>query len=133
VASGSQAVLDSVKGIDESAALDAVRWSVAAGIKTTASFMVPFPDDTEATLRETFAFIEQLVAEGAEVLMSYTTPYPGTTFYEQADELGLRILTHEWGEYDATHLVIETRHLSAERIERIVAEETSRIGFTKQA
>jgi hypothetical protein len=65
--------------------------------------------------------------------MSYTTPYPGTAFYEQADELGLRILTHEWGEYDAKHLVIETRHLSAERIERVVAEETSRIGFTKQA
>ena len=133
IESGSQAVLDSVKGIDKSAALDAVRWSVAAGIKTTASFMVPFPDDTEATLRETFAFIEQLVVEGAEVLMSYTTPYPGTAFYEQADELGLRILTHEWGEYDAKHLVIETRHLSAERIERIIAEETSRIGFTKQA
>jgi len=93
VESGSQAILDSVKGIDKEAALEAVRWSVAAGVKTTASFMVPFPDDTEETLRETFAFIGQLKDEGAEIFMSYTTPYPGTAFYEQADELGITILT----------------------------------------
>ena len=133
VESGSQTILDSVKGIDKQAALDAVRWSVAAGLKTTASFMVPFPDDTEETLRETFAFIGQLRDEGAEILMSYTTPYPGTAFYEQADELGITILTRDWGEYDAKHLVMETRHLSAARVDAIVSEEAARLGLVKLA
>lgn len=133
VESGSQTVLDSVKGIDKNAALEAVRMTVAAGITTTASFMVPFPEDTEATLRETFAFMEQLKNEGAEILMSYTTPYPGTAFYEQADELGITILSDDWGEYDAKHLVMETRHLTAARIEEIVAGEVARLGLMKRA
>ncbi len=133
VESGAQDVLDSVKGIDKQAALDAVRWSVGAGISTTCSFMVPFPNDTEATLRETFDFMEQLKHLGAEILMSYTTPYPGTAFYEDADELGIKILTRDWGEYDAKHLVIETANLSAEAIDRIVAAEVSRLGMNRTA
>ncbi|MBN2821603.1 MAG: B12-binding domain-containing radical SAM protein [Coriobacteriia bacterium] len=133
VESGSQTVLDSVKGIDKDAALDAVRMSVAAGIRTTASFMVPFPEDTEDTLRETFAFMSVLKDEGAEILMSYTTPYPGTAFFEQANELGITILSDDWGEYDAKHLVMETANLSAARIEEIVNEEAARAGLVKLA
>lgn len=133
VESGSQVVLDSVKGIDRDSALAAVQWSVAAGISTTASFMVPFPQDTEETLRETFAFMETLRDAGAEILMSYTTPYPGTAFYEQADELGLTILTRDWGEYDAKHLVIETAALSAARIDAIVNDEVARLGMSRRA
>lgn len=133
VESGAQEVLDSVKGIDKQAALDAVRWSVDAGIAATCSFMMPFPQDTESTLRETFAFMEKLKDLGAEILMSYTTPYPGTAFFEDADELGIKILTDDWGEYDAKHLVIETAHLSAEAIEKIVAEEVSRLGMNRSA
>lgn len=133
VESGSQEVLDSVKGIDKESAVQGVKWAVAAGIRTTASFMVPFPQDTESTLRETFAFMETLKNEGAEVLMSYTTPYPGTVFYEQADELGLTILTHDWVEYDAKHLIMETKHLTAARVEEIVEREATRLGFVKTA
>lgn len=133
VESGSQAVLDSVKGIDRESALQAVRWSVAAGISTTASFMVPFPQDTEQTLRETFAFMETLRDAGAEILMSYTTPYPGTAFYERAEELGLTILTRDWAEYDAKHLIIETATLTAARIDEIVNEEVARLGMSARA
>jgi radical SAM superfamily enzyme YgiQ (UPF0313 family) len=133
VESGSQEVLDSVKGIAKEEAVQAVRWSVAAGIRTTCSFMVPFPQDTEETLRETFAFMRTLRDEGAEILMSYTTPYPGTVFYEQAEELGLRILTRDWGEYDAKHLVMETRALSVKRIEKIVSAEAASLGLTRSA
>lgn len=133
VESGSQEILDSVKGIEKDAALHAVKWAVAAGITTTCSFMVPFPQDTPETLRETFDFMATLHAEGADLLMSYTTPYPGTLFYDQADELGVRILTKDWGEYDAKHLVMETRHLTVEQVEAIVAAEASRLGLSRSA
>lgn len=133
VESGSQEILDSVKGIEKEAALDAVKWAVAAGMSTTASFMAPFPQDTEKTLRETFDFMKLLADEGAELLMSYTTPYPGTVFWEEADSLGLKILADDWGEFDAKHLIIETENLSAQRIEEIIDEEVRRIGLKKTA
>ena len=133
VESGSQTILDSVKGIEKPRAIDAVTWAVAAGIHATASFMVPFPDDTLETLRETFEFMGQLQDAGAELMMSYTAPFPGTIFYDKADELGLRILTDDWEQFDAKHIVMETRNLSAATIERVVDREIGRLGLGKTA
>lgn len=133
VESGSQVILDSVKGIEKQRALDAVTWAVAAGIRATASFMVPFPDDTLDTLRETFAFMGTLQDAGAELMMSYTAPFPGTLFHSKADELGVRILTDDWEQFDAKHIVMETRNLDAATIERIVVQEMARLGLVKSA
>jgi radical SAM superfamily enzyme YgiQ (UPF0313 family) len=116
VESGSQTVLDSVKGIEKRQVLDAVKASVAAGIDAVCSFMVPFPDDTAETLAESLAFMREVHEAGARIYLSYTCPYPGTMFYEKADELGLTILSEDWGEFDAKHVVIATRSLSAEEI-----------------
>jgi radical SAM superfamily enzyme YgiQ (UPF0313 family) len=133
IESGSQRILDSVKGIDKRAALDAVRWAVGAGIASSCSFMVPFPDDTEQTLAETFEFMRVLKEAGGRLLVSYTTPYPGTMFAEQADELGLRILSRDWSRYDAKHLLLETRKLSAERIEELVTSAAHSLGLQRSA
>jgi anaerobic magnesium-protoporphyrin IX monomethyl ester cyclase len=133
VESGSQTILDSVKHIEKHRALDAVRWAVAAGIRTTASFMVPFPDDTLETLHETFEFMGTLKDAGADLMMSYTAPFPGTLFYEKADELGLRILTDDWEQFDAKHIVMETRNLDAATIERVVEQEMGRLGLGRSA
>jgi len=133
IESGSQQVLDSVKGISKKAAVDAVRWSVAAGISTTVSFMVPFPDDTEETIAETFAFIEELMALGAQPLLSYTTPFPGTQFHRDAAELGIAVLSDDWEQYDCKHVLMATKNLSAERIEALVTAETARLGFSRSA
>lgn len=133
VESGAQDVLDNVKGIDKAQALAAVQWAVEAGITTAASFMAPFPEDTERTLGETFDFMRELRDAGAEISLSYTTPYPGTVFYDRAEELGLRILTSDWGEFDAKHVVMETAHLSAERIDEIVERHAARLGLAKTA
>jgi anaerobic magnesium-protoporphyrin IX monomethyl ester cyclase len=133
VESGSQTILDSVKGIEKDRALHAVQWAIDAGIRATASFMVPFPDDTLETLQETFAFMRELQDAGAELMMSYTAPFPGTLFYEKAEELGLRILTDDWEQFDAKHVVMETRNLSAQMIERVVEEEMGRLGLAKSA
>jgi len=131
VESGSQQILDSVKHIEKQTALEAVRWATAAGIRVSCSFMVPFPDDTEETLAETFAFMRVLAEAGGKVLISYTTPYPGTMFAEKAGELGLTILTDDWGLYDAKHLVLETRSLSAERIEELTTAAAGSLGLKR--
>jgi len=133
IESGAQHILDSVKGIKKEAALEAVRASVAVGIRPSVSFMVPLPDDTEATLAETFDFIGELMAAGADPLLSYTAPFPGTLFYERAEELGLTILTRDWSQYDCKHVVMETRELDAAAIERIVRRQTGRLGLSRTA
>ena len=94
IESGSQPILDSVKGIRKEKALEAIKASVEAGLKVTSSFMIPFPDDTKETIRETKSFIRQVLDAGSEVVMSYTVPLPGTEFFEHAGELGLKINTN---------------------------------------
>jgi len=131
IESGAQSILDSVKSIKKDDALNAVKWAVEAGIATSCSFMIPFPEDTEETLAETLAFMRVLKDAGGKLLMSYTTPYPGTMFAEKADELGLKILTDDWTLFDAKHVVMETKHFSAERIEQLATEMAEGIGMTR--
>ena len=132
VESGCQTILDSVKGIQKEQVLEAVKVARDAGINDVASsFMIPFPEDTKETIRETKEFIKQVHAAGSKILMSYTTPYPGTHFYEHADELGIRILAKRWDEFDAKHNVMETKYLSSEEIEGLVAELVQETGLQR--
>jgi anaerobic magnesium-protoporphyrin IX monomethyl ester cyclase len=131
VESGSQQILDSVKGIDKAQVLDAIRSAVAVGIDPVSSFMIPFPEDTEETLAESLAFMREVHEAGSRIFLSYTCPYPGTSFYEHSEELGLRILSDRWDEYDAKHVVMETRHLSASQIESIASGIARELGLQK--
>lgn len=131
IESGAQEILDSVKGIRKEDALEAVRAAVAAGISVSCSFMIPFPDDTEETLAQTLAFMRDVRAAGGKLLISYTTPFPGTLFYERAEELGLRILTRDWSLYDCKHMVMETKNLSVERIEELAAGIANDLGMSQ--
>jgi len=131
IESGAQEILDSVKGIRKDDALAAVRSAVQAGISVACSFMIPFPDDTEETLAQTAAFMGEIRAAGAKLLISYTTPFPGTMFYEQAEELGLTILTRDWTLYDCKHMVMETKNFSGARIEELAAGIAGGLGLAQ--
>lgn len=133
VESGSQQILDSVKGIDKQQVLDAVIASVGAGIDPVCSFMVPFPEDTPETLAESLEFMRQVHQAGARIYLSYTVPYPGTMFFDRAEELGLTILTDNWGEYDAKHVVIETANLTAEEITAATEHMATELGMRKSS
>jgi anaerobic magnesium-protoporphyrin IX monomethyl ester cyclase len=132
IESGSQTILDSVKGIRKDQVLKAVKSTIAAGIKVTCSFMIPFPDDTVETIRETKVFIRQVLDEGSDMVMSYTTPHPGTAFYERADEFGLKILSTRWADFDAKHNILETRHLSRFQIEELAEEMVRELGLARR-
>jgi len=122
VESGSQQILDTVKHIKKETVLAAVRAAVAEGIDIACSFMVPFPDDTLQTIAETGEFMRELSEGGANLILNFTCPFPGTYFWDQAEELGLTVLPKTWAEYDAKHVVMETRNLSAAQIEAAVDE-----------
>lgn len=129
VESGCQDILDSVKGISKEEVITAVDAAVKVGIDPACSFMVPFPEDTRETLQETGEFMKALHQAGSEILLSYTAPYPGTYFYDHATELGLKMLTDKWDEFDAKHVIMETSRLSAAEIEAAVGTIAQKIGM----
>lgn len=131
IESGAQEILDSVKGIRKEDALAAVSSAVAAGIAVSCSFMIPFPDDTEETLAQTAAFMGEVREAGGKLLISYTTPFPGTMFFDHAEELGLKILTRDWSLYDCKHMVMETKNFSAKRIEELAGGIANGLGLSQ--
>jgi anaerobic magnesium-protoporphyrin IX monomethyl ester cyclase len=131
VESGSQRILDSAKGINKDQILEAVLGGREAGIDIASSFMIPFPEDTRESIRETKEFIKEVHKAGSKILMSYTTPYPGTHLYEHADELGVKILADRWDEFDAKHNVMETKYLSSREIDEFVAELVKETGLRR--
>lgn len=132
VESGSQRILDRVKGITKEQVVKVITACSMAGIQAASSFMVPFPQDTKETIRETKEFIKKLYDHGSQIYLSYTSPYPGTYLYQNREELGIRLLTDQWDQFDAKHNIIETQNLSPEDIEELVDEIVRYTGLKKR-
>ncbi len=124
VESGSQELLDVAKKRSDLAKVRAaMRMAQDAGISALASFIIGLPGETEATLRQTVAFAESLREEfGALYGFHILAPFPGTEVRDRAAEYGLEILSSDWTEYDANHVVSRTAGASPEAI-RAVADE----------
>lgn len=119
VESGSEKILKSIrKGITLEQATKAVKWSIEAGIKPVCSFMIPHPEDTMETIKETKDFMEKLKAMGALVVVSVTTPFPGTYLHSHAKEMGLQIISEDYDTYDMVTPIFTTRNLTLEQIEK---------------
>jgi len=133
VETGSQEILDS---IGKRITLDQIRSAVGAALDlrmgVLCSFMFPHPWDTEETVREQKAFMKELVDMGATVTMALTTPFPGTDYYDRREELGIRILSDRWDEFDAKHLIIATRNLPEERLQALLEELIEDVGLRAQ-
>ena len=123
VEAGSQAILDSInKKITLDQVRKAVKDTVSAGIDPVCFFMFPFPEDTEESIREQIRFMNELHDMGSAVTTALTCPDPGTDFYENADKLGLKILSDNWDDYDSNQLIISTRNLSREKLDLLFEE-----------
>jgi len=135
VEAGSQKILDSIgKKITLEQVKYAVSTTINAGIEVTCSFMFPNPEDTEETIREQKQLMKELMDMGATlVLLAFTTPFPGTYYYEHADELGIKILADDWYEYDGKHIVITTKHLSEEKLRALLEELVNDVGMKQES
>ena len=115
---GSQAVLDRLgKRITLDQVWRAVESTLRSGIpEVVCSFIIGHPFDTPETVQQTFAYARQLkqlaatIGQG-NVSINLTTlvPFPGTAVYQNAAELGLHLLTHDWASYSATDTLTETQ------------------------
>ena len=148
VESGSQEILDCMaKGITIEQVRGAVRAALDVGMKVLCAFMFPQPLDTEETIREQGRFMKELLAMGVEETLGFTTPLPGTFYYNNAsmaamhpaladdpdaDKLGITILASNWDEYDAKHLLMTGKYLSKERLESLFEELVRDVGLTNR-
>ncbi len=68
-----------------------VAWCRELGIRTHATFCLGLPGETEATIRASMAFMEELDVDTAQV--SKAVPFPGTPMYAWAREQGYLAVT----------------------------------------
>jgi radical SAM superfamily enzyme YgiQ (UPF0313 family) len=124
VESGSQEILDLIhKRSNLGKVRDAMRMTQEAGIVALASFIIGLPGETEETLRQTVDFANSLHAEfGALHGFHVLSPFPGTEVRRKAEEFGLEILHSDWREYDANHVVSQTKGVGAEAIQAVADE-----------
>lgn len=122
-----------MKAIAKKITLDQVRHSVQTALDLNlavlCSFMFPHPQDTAETIRDQKQFMKELVGMGAQVSLAFTTPFPGTDYYARKDQLGIRLLTDRWDEFDAKHLIIETANLKKPDLEILFEEIIQDVGL----
>jgi len=72
-------------------------------------------NDSEETLREVYQFLKK---QSDFLVLTMTTPLPGTRYFEEAERLG-RIREKDFGKYDFMHPIMDTKFLSAEEVHRL--------------
>ncbi len=130
IEAGSDSILESIgKRITQKQIREAVQATIDAGIDVECSFMFPHPDDSEDTIDEQIRLMKELQNRGAILHLSFTTPFPGTYYFDHGDELGIKVLAKSWDEYDAKHLMITTRHLSEDRLRFLLEKLVQEVGL----
>ena len=85
------------------------------GIMVMANVMFGDWFDSEETLREIFQFLKK---QSDFLILTMTTPLPGTPYYEESMEAG-RIVETDLGQFDFMHPIMPTRYLSADEVESL--------------
>ena len=124
VESGNQEVLNNIKkGITPEKVRNGVKMATEAGIGSFASFILGLPGETPERARETMALAKELSERwGTQYGFHYLSPFPGTELFEQAEELGIRILTKNWNRYNANEPITEASKGGLAAVKEVVAD-----------
>jgi radical SAM superfamily enzyme YgiQ (UPF0313 family) len=118
--SGSDLILESIrKKISPPQMMTAVRLCKKFGINPAGNFMIGFPEETRKTIKKTVSVAKRLKKLGATVGLAMLTPFPGTYFFEHADDVGIKIHSYDWDEYDLENTIISTRNLDIDELRTI--------------
>jgi len=85
------------------------------GIMVMANIMFGDWNDSPESIREVFQFVK---AQSDFLVLTLTTPLPGTKYFEEAERLG-RIRERDLGKYDFMHPVMDTKFLSPEQLHHL--------------
>ena len=84
-------------------------------IMVMANMMFGDWNDSEASLKEAFQFVKN---QSDFLILTMTTPLPGTRYFEEAERLG-RIRERDFWKYDFMHPIMDTKFLTAKEVHRL--------------
>jgi radical SAM superfamily enzyme YgiQ (UPF0313 family) len=116
VESADEGILKTIrKGLTPDDVRNGVRIATGAGIQVYCSFIIGLPGESPETIQKSIAFTDEINRKyGAEYGYHMLSPLPGTELYEKAADYGLRILSHDWDDYDANRPIVETGTMTRE-------------------
>jgi len=116
VESGVQELVDAAdKNLDLRRVQETVRITRDLGVKVHLTFTLGLPGETEETIQRTLDFASEVDPDSVQ--FSIATPYPGTTYYDMAQESGM-LVAENWADFDgADRAVLRTEALSPEQLE----------------
>ncbi len=118
--SASEDILKSInKRITKKQIEKAVKLCLEFGILPSGNFMIGFPNDTKETIKKSLEFAKKLKRFGAHCTFTVLTPFPGTYFYNHAEELGITIHSNDWDDFSPENPIISTRNLSLDELRTI--------------
>ncbi len=114
IESGSQEILDKIrKKIDLNHVRNIIKYTCDTGMKLSVNFMIGHYCDTIETMKETVDFIREIYENfGADIALTYNTPYPGTWQYTHRDELGINIITDDYSQFTIVDPIVETKNFT---------------------
>ena len=117
IESANRAVLEAAdKRLDIEHSLQVFAWCRELGIRTKGTFIIGLPGETPASTKRTADFIRR--ARPDVVTVNILMPFPGTPVRERAKELGVRVLSHDYGRYDYASPTCATETMSPDDIRR---------------
>jgi radical SAM superfamily enzyme YgiQ (UPF0313 family) len=130
VESGSQ---DTLKNIDKRTTLEqvynAVKMAYKIGMNVICSFIIGLPEDKEDNIKATIDFARKLRGiqevertNKISTIFSIFTPLPGTYYYENSEELGIKYHTKDWDQFSFMNAVIDTKYLTRFQIQNFYAD-----------
>ncbi len=89
------------------------------GIKIHGMFIFGADNDSAATIRQTVRFAKHIGL--ATVQFMILTPLPGTPVFEQMEREG-RLLSRDWGYYDAHHVVFKPKGMNYLQLQKLTVK-----------
>ncbi|KPL19013.1 MAG: hypothetical protein AMJ93_13360 [Anaerolineae bacterium SM23_84] len=116
VESGVQELVDAAdKKLDLRRVKQTVHIVKDLGVKVHLTFTLGLPGETEETIERTLDFASEVDPDSVQ--FSIATPYPGTTYYDMAQESGM-LVAESWIDFDgADRAVLRTEALSPEKLQ----------------
>jgi len=117
VESGSPRMLEAMKKhttVEQNAA--AIKLTKEVGISVAISVVVGYPGETEAELKQTFAFIRRTQPDFVYVCQAI--PYPGTELLDILHRMGWEV-SEDWNRFDEQSPVFKNPLLPPERIDQV--------------
>jgi len=129
IESGDQRILDRTKKrLNLGEARRVLAMTDRLGVQNHIMFVIGLPGETNQSVGRTIDFIKSVPCHSVQ--FSAAVPFPGTSFFRDAEANG-HLVTKEWSQYSGfDHVVARTDEMSADEIGRALVRARRRVYFS---